>query len=91
MWWNEAWEPLGDLAEWNPKCPNRAFCSYRLLCEVGVFSRLFDKKNIYLYYIRYHDGIEFFISLNQFKTHLIRSEAFSQVESSKPSNAPKAI
>jgi len=36
MWWNEAWEPLGDLAEWNPKCPNRAFCSYRLLSEVPI-------------------------------------------------------
>jgi len=23
-----------DLAERNPKCPNRAFCSYRLLGEV---------------------------------------------------------
>jgi len=36
MWWNEAWEPLGDLAEWNSKCPNRAFCSYRLLGEVKI-------------------------------------------------------
>jgi len=24
MWCSEAWEPLGDLAERNPKCPNRA-------------------------------------------------------------------
>jgi len=22
-----------DLAERNPKCPDRAFCSYRLLCD----------------------------------------------------------
>ena len=26
-----------DLAERNPKCPNRAFCCYRLLCDVITF------------------------------------------------------
>jgi len=42
MWWNEAWEWRShDLAEWNPKCPNRAFCSYRLLGEVKSFLIIF--------------------------------------------------
>ena len=32
MWCSEAWEWRShDLAERNPKCPNRAFCCYRLL------------------------------------------------------------
>jgi len=34
MWCSEAWEWRShDLAERNPKCPNRVFCSYRLLDE----------------------------------------------------------
>jgi len=34
MWCSEAWEWRShDLAERNPKCPNRAFCCYRLLNE----------------------------------------------------------
>ena len=38
MWCSEAWEWRShDLAERNPKCPNRAFCSYRLLSAVEAY------------------------------------------------------
>jgi hypothetical protein len=37
MWWSEAWEPLGDLAERNPNRPIRAVSSYRLLNDEKTF------------------------------------------------------
>ena len=44
MWCSEAWEWRShDLAERNSKCPNRAFCSYRLLNDVCAYYLTFIK------------------------------------------------
>jgi hypothetical protein len=59
MWWSEAWEPLGDLAEQNPKPPNRRFCANRLLCAVKSVFHLRTKNGteyrfIFFEEVRYH-------------------------------------
>jgi hypothetical protein len=36
--WSEAWEPLGDLAEWNPGGP-KARNAYNLLGEVKIATK----------------------------------------------------